>query len=172
MFPAPTDDPWTDIAERQQVRVPDLSRQLPLDFAQVVALSGCVLLIAGVFLPFHRGNSLWEIGLLDGMPLAGMLILVLAQVSLALAGLRWHVGLWLTSFAVFMTVICSSFGRTPAPVVLPKWNSLVDGGAGWALLLFGAFLLAWAAALAAWKDYRRAYPFINANEQRSPLARS
>jgi len=218
MFPVADDDPWTEIARRQQVRVPDLSRQLPLDFAQVVALCGCVLLIAGVFLPFHRGLSLWDIGLLDGAPLAGMLILVLTQVSLVLTVLRWHVGLWLTSFAVFMTVICSSFGptRAPAAPVAPGstplfgwvhgvlhfqegaepepaplepveapavqplrraptcWSTrapLIDAGEGWALLIFGAFLLACAAALAAWQDYRRAYPFINENEQRSPLAR-
>lgn len=171
MFPAPDDDPWIDIARRQQVRVPDLSRQLPLDFAQVVALSGCVLLIAGVYLPFHRGQSLWRIGLLDGVPLAGTLILVLAQVSLALAMLRWHVGLWLTSFGVFMTTICASFGPTPATAGFPSRTRIIDAGAGWALLSLGAFLLVCAAALAAWQDYRRAYPFINANEQRSPLAR-
>jgi hypothetical protein len=117
MFPVADDDPWTEIARREQVRVPDLSRQLPLDFSQVLTLVGSILLVAGVYLPFHRGQSLWQIGLLDGVPLAGALILVLAQVSLALAMMRWHVGLWLTSFAVFMTVICSSFDLSRGPAV-------------------------------------------------------
>jgi hypothetical protein len=128
-------------------------------------------MVVGVFVPFYKSRSLWEIGCAaHGAPISASIIIGLAEISIVLIVLRWYWALWLTAFAVFMVILLSSFGPGPTMPGIPPPLPIPAGGrqnlichlsrpieadGGWYLILFGAFLLIVGACTAAYVDYLR-----------------
>jgi hypothetical protein len=104
MFPAPP-GPFDNLAGQ---RLPDFRRKIQPDAGQLLAIVGSLLLLAGtVGVPFCKGQTLWELGLADGVPADALFVVILSLVSIILAILRLHWGLWITGFAANVSFACA-----------------------------------------------------------------
>jgi hypothetical protein len=169
MFPV-ADGPLDNLDATDGRRLPELTRKPLIQGWQSVALLGTLAMVVGVFVPFYKSRSLWEIGCAaDGVPISATIIVGLAEISIVLIVLRWYWALWLTAFAVFMVILLSSFGPGPTmpgippPLPIPPGSRAnlfwlhrpIEADGGWYLILFGAFLLIVGACMAAYVDYLR-----------------
>jgi hypothetical protein len=180
MFPV-ADGPFDNLDATGGRHLPDLTRKSLIHGWQIVALIGSLAMVVGVFVPFYKSRSLWEIGCAaDGVPISATIIIGLAEVSIVLIVLRSYWALWLTGFAAFMVILLSSVGPGPTmpgippPLPIPAgrqnliWHIYrpIEADRGWYLILFGAFLLIVGACLAAYVDYRRInFPIVCGNSR-------
>jgi hypothetical protein len=137
----------------QSIRQP-----LGLSTAQWLGTAGGLLLGVGTFLPAFgsplRSSLLLEVDLtVDGLPIDGLVVLVLAVASVVLAARNFCVLLWLTAIFAQMAMASSyALWEPSAPVYVPKPNLglfFPDSGlrVGWWVMELGLFLLLIAAFL-------------------------
>jgi hypothetical protein len=105
-------DARTTIDKLRGKRIPDVALHPLADRVRLTAISGSLVLALGVCLPAYRlpvlgQQTLWQLGMSDGVAMDAIALFVLALLSLFLAVKRYFAGLWLTSFVAFITLALS-----------------------------------------------------------------
>ena len=147
-----------DEPSRKQWMTLDLAALLPLDLQQVLGLLGCVVLFLGVFAPIVRLPIVGTLNYFQNGKGDGVIILLLAAISLVLIILRRREWLWLTGLGSLGMLVSAlgnlvwAISRVQSQIETELAGNLFGGLVqalfesiqiewGWAILILGTGLV-------------------------------